>query len=257
MDGKQLLTVLEGLELNGLLGGGEDGSDGGIESVLTGYIGSVSFLESIVDVLERVRKHNPSATFVCDPVLGDDGRFYVPEELVEPYRSIVIPKADVVTPNQFEAEQLTGIAVETIAGAEEACRKLHAMGPSVVFITSAVFGGDERGEGATITIVASKLEGRGGKEIQRMWRIDCPKIPGSFTGTGDVTASLLLGNLLRTPDDMPLVMEKVVNTMYVLIERTHALQGSTPQSKELRLIQSKDVIEDPPSTYKARALEIC
>jgi len=70
-------------------------------------------------------------------------------------------------------------------------------------------------------------------------------------------ASLLLGNLLWTPDDMPLVMEKVVNTMYVLIERTHALQGSTPQSKELRLIQSKGVIEDPPSTYKARALEIC
>jgi len=39
--------------------------------------------------------------------------------------------------------------------------------------------------------------------------------------------------------------------MYVLIERTHQTKGETVQSKELKLIQSKDVIESPPTTYKA------
>ncbi len=259
MDGDQLRNVLAGLEVNGLIG--DDGEDGGdndmaIESMLTGYIGSVSFLEAVLDVLGTVRKYNPKARFVCDPVLGDDGSFYVPETLVEVYRTVVIPKADVVTPNQFEAEQLTGIKVETTEDARKACQDLHEMGPSVVFITSAILDEsakkEDGDENKTITIIASKRNKDDKK--QEMWRIDCPKIPGSFTGTGDVTASLLLGHLESHPDDLPLVMEKVINTMYVLIQRTHKAQGKTVRSKELRLIQSKDIIENPPSTFKATPL---
>mmetsp|Transcript_4132 Transcript_4132/g.9831 ORF Transcript_4132/g.9831 Transcript_4132/m.9831 type:complete len:314 (-) Transcript_4132:57-998(-) len=257
MNGDELRTILEGLEVNGLIG--DDGEDGGdnneaIGSVLTGYIGSVSFLEAVLDVLGTVRKYNPNARFVCDPVLGDDGAFYVPENLVEVYKKVVIPKADVVTPNQFEAEQLTGIKVETTEDARRACEALHEMGPSVVFITSAILdesAKEEDDDKKTITIIASK---RDNDQKQEMWRIDCPKIPGSFTGTGDVTACLLLGHLDSHPDDLPLVMEKVINTMYVLIQRTHKAKGKTVRSKELRLIQSKDIIENPPSTYKATPL---
>ena len=207
-----------------------------------------------MDVLGTVRKYNPKARFVCDPVLGDDGAFYVPENLVEVYKKVVIPKADVVTPNQFEAEQLTGIKVETTEDARRACEALHEMGPSVVFITSAILdesAKEEDDDKKTITIIASK---RNNDQKQEMWRIDCPKIPGSFTGTGDVTACLLLGHLDSHPDDLPLVMEKVINTMYVLIQRTHKAKGKTVRSKELRLIQSKDIIENPPSTYKAAPL---
>lgn len=40
---------------------------------------------------------------MCDPVLGDDGRLYVPEELVGAFRELVT-HADLVTPNQFECE---------------------------------------------------------------------------------------------------------------------------------------------------------
>ena len=258
MDGDQLRNVLEGLEVNGLIGNdGEDGGDNNeaIGSVLTGYIGSVSFLEAVLDVLSTVRKYNPNARFVCDPVMGDDGAFYVPKELVEVYKTVVIPKADVVTPNQFETEQLTGIKVETTEDARRACEALHSMGPSVVFITSAILDEnatlvDDDGN-KMITIIASKRNTDGTHEL---WRIDCPKIPGSFTGTGDVTASLLLGHLESHPDNLPLVMEKVINTMYLLIQRTHNAKGSTVRSKELRLIQSKDIIENPPSTFKATPL---
>lgn len=41
---------------------------------------------------------------VCDPVLGDNGKLYVPESLIPIYRDVIIPLADVVTPNQFELE---------------------------------------------------------------------------------------------------------------------------------------------------------
>lgn len=39
---------------------------------------------------------------VCDPVMGDNGKLYVPEELVNIYKNEIVPLADIVTPNQFE-----------------------------------------------------------------------------------------------------------------------------------------------------------
>ena len=46
----------------------------------------------------------PCSRPVCDPVLGDDGKFYVPMELVSIFREEVIPLATLLTPNQFECE---------------------------------------------------------------------------------------------------------------------------------------------------------
>ncbi|KAL3904463.1 MAG: hypothetical protein SGILL_010059 [Bacillariaceae sp.] len=244
MNGDQLRTILKGLEANGLL------ENTGY--MLTGYIGSTSFLEAVLDVLKTAKKFNPQLKFVCDPVMGDDGSFYVPAELAAVYRDVVIPQADVVTPNQFEVEQLTGIQVKTLEDAKEACTKLHKLGPSIVFITSVILVNEDGSLKDTISIVASKRDDSDATKHE-IWKIDCPKIPGSFTGTGDVTASLLLGHLAKK-EPLQTVMEKVVNTMYVLIERTHAAKGDTVQSKELKLIQSKDIIENPPSTYKAHSL---
>jgi pyridoxal kinase len=85
LKGDQLRDLLHGLEDNGLL------SD--IGHLLTGYIGSDSFLEAVLDVLKTLRKFG-NVRFVCDPVLGDRGRFYVPESLVQLYREKVIPQAD-------------------------------------------------------------------------------------------------------------------------------------------------------------------
>lgn len=40
---------------------------------------------------------------VCDPVLGDEGKLYVPQEFVAIYRDQLLPMASVITPNQTEA----------------------------------------------------------------------------------------------------------------------------------------------------------
>jgi pyridoxine kinase len=45
--------------------------------------------------------------------MGDNGQLYVPEELVPIYRDEVVPLATVLTPNQFEAETLTGMKIES------------------------------------------------------------------------------------------------------------------------------------------------
>lgn len=69
---------------------------------------------------------------VCDPVLGDEGKLYVSQELVAAYRATLLPLASLVTPNQFEAECLTGKAVKSGADALAAAAALHSMGPHTV-----------------------------------------------------------------------------------------------------------------------------
>ena len=72
--------------------------------MLTGYIGSSTFLEAIVNVVRKVKEHSPHLRYVCDPVLGDHGKYYVPPELADLFRTKVVPLAYMITPNQFEAE---------------------------------------------------------------------------------------------------------------------------------------------------------
>jgi pyridoxine kinase len=67
-------------------------------------------------------------------VLGDGGKLYVPPELVGAYREALVPLAAVVTPNQFEAELLTGKPVQTI---DDAVRhQSNARHPLLAFLHS-------------------------------------------------------------------------------------------------------------------------
>lgn len=87
--------LTEGLSHNNLLN---------YSHLLTGYVGSPSFLARIVELVPRIRQVNPGLIFVCDPVMGDNGEMYVPKELLPIYRDQILPIADIITPNQFEAE---------------------------------------------------------------------------------------------------------------------------------------------------------
>ena len=64
--------------------------------------------------------------------MGDDGRLYVPEDAAAVYGEAIVPLASVLTPNQFEAERLTGREIKSEADALAVCRALHAQGPGTV-----------------------------------------------------------------------------------------------------------------------------
>ena len=64
--------------------------------------------EGIVRVISDL-VNETGAKWICDPVLGDYPRgLYVPEGLIESHRNISMKSASIITPNQFEAEALTG-----------------------------------------------------------------------------------------------------------------------------------------------------
>lgn len=74
--------------------------------LLTGYIGTASFLKRVALLVTTLKSKNPNLIYVCDPVMGDNGKMYVPEALKEIYKKEIVPLADVVTPNQFELEYI-------------------------------------------------------------------------------------------------------------------------------------------------------
>ena len=249
LGGDQLRKILVALERNGLVEG--------IDHLLTGYIGSESFLRAVLDVLKVLRR-NENVRYVCDPVLGDHGKFYCPEELVDIYREEVIPLSDIVTPNQFEVEQLTGVAVTTISDARKACKILHELGPEFVFITSIVL--DEDSETSAkentrcMTMIASRKWNDGNEKAgNEIWRIDSPIIEGNWTGTGDLCAALLLA-WTEKEKELSIAIERVIGTMFSVIKRTKETSGDSVASKELKLIESKQVLEDPPTLFRARQL---
>jgi len=240
LEGEQLWALVDGLKANSLLTG--------YSHVLTGYIGSASFLNTVLRAIHTLRRENPSLTYFCDPVMGDHGKLYVPTELVEIYREQVVPLAAVLTPNQFEAELLTECPIRCDSDASAACRKLHAKGPHTVVITSltlpGVTGSSHSGVAGgsseeSIMMLASRLEPSG---AVRQWRLKLPRLPRDFTGTGDLTAALLLAWSRRhpQPSELATVIEKVGASLQAVLRRTMQVGRS-----EICLLDVQEELRNP------------
>eukprot|EP00741_Cyanophora_paradoxa_P023285 tig00000254_g22492.t1 len=127
LNGEQLVDLVNGLERNSLLN---------YQYLLTGYVGSPTFLHNLLQAHSTLLKYSPNLIWACDPVMGDNGKLYVAPELVPLYRDEVVPRATILTPNQFECQLLTGMEINSNEDAAAACDKLHSLGPRAVIITS-------------------------------------------------------------------------------------------------------------------------
>jgi len=229
LNGDQLWELIEGVEANKLIN---------YTHLLTGYIGSVSFLETILKVIKKLREHNPNLVYVCDPVMGDiyeNGRetLYVPQELVKIFKEVVITMADIITPNQYEAELLTGIKITNLEDAIKACDIMHSKGPKSVVITSMICENVNK-----ITVLGSHKH----NDIVKRFTITVPRLVGYYSGLGDLVAALLLAWSEFHPDDLRIVVEKTISSVQAVIKRTERAG-----EREILLIQSKNDIEHPPT----------
>ncbi|EFA00408.1 pyridoxal kinase [Tribolium castaneum] len=206
--------------------------------LLTGYIGAASFLTRICALVKHLKDVNPSLTYVCDPVMGDNGRMYVPADLLPIYKSSILPLADIITPNQYEVELLTDMKINNVEEAWKAVDFLHSKGPKIVVVSSTELGNNEH-----LLALASKRQGNSCEKVT----IRVPKLSGSFTGTGDLFAALFLAWMHKTGNNLKESLEKTVSTLQAVLKRTiESARGEvTPRAKELKLIQSKKDIENP------------
>ena len=238
--------VLKGHELDSLIEGLVNCELQNYDYILTGYIGSESFLTSVLTTVESIKNANPECLFVCDPVLGDDGKYYVPDALVQIYREDVIPKADIITPNQFEAELLSGRKIYTRNDAIEVMKILMDMGPFVVILTSC-----EVTEHPGQLLCMSLTKNRISNTIQ-LSSVIVEKLDGRFTGTGDVTAALLLGigHKYNIFNDMPSTLSRAIGTIHRIINITSIKQNAELSDSDKDLIKNGKLLTDTSLKYR-------
>ena len=202
--------------------------------VLSGYQGGEDIGEVILEAVAKVKAANPAATYTCDPVMGNarSGCFVHPAIPVL-LRDRVVPHADLITPNQFELGYLTGTEPDTLESTLRSVELARDMGPTSVLVTSVER--PDRPDG-TIEMLAVTPEGA--------WIVQTPMLPMKANGSGDVTSALFTAHY-RSTGDAPAALAKTASSVFGLLRNT--LDSG---KRELQLIQSQDVIADPPSEFE-------
>jgi pyridoxine kinase len=205
-------------------------------AILTGYMGDPALAAIVLDTVARVRALNPGAVWLCDPVMGDtDGGFYVRPGLPEFFRDRAVPMADIITPNQFELEYLTGRTIVDLASALDAAAAARALGPKVVMLTSLI---RPDAPGDQIELLVSTAEGA--------WRVATPLLPIAVNGAGDAVAALFLAHWLKTAGDAPAALSAAASAIYAVLKETHA-RGE----REIQLIAAQDELVRPREMFVA------
>ncbi|TCT02576.1 pyridoxal kinase PdxY [Aquabacter spiritensis] len=222
--------IIEGISDGGWLGA--------CDGVLSGYMGSAEIGAAILDAVARVRAANPAADYCCDPVIGDVGRgVFVRPGIPEFMRDAAVPAADVLTPNQFELELLSGIAVATHADAGRACDLLHARGPKVVLVTS-LHGAETPAD--SLDLLASGPDGR--------FLLRTPRLDISLNGAGDAIAALFFLHLKRSGSTAA-ALSAAGSAIFGLLKRTH-----DAGSRELLLVAAQEEFVRPSHVFTPQAI---
>jgi pyridoxal kinase len=210
LDADVLSNILQGLKDNYLLD---------YDVVMSGYTRSIPHLEAIAKAVKKVQEINPFSVYLCDPVLGDNGSYYVPAELKDAYCQLLLPLATVITPNIFECQVLSGIpSITTEVEVLKAAERLHSYGSPIVIMTGIPLGEEEGLLSTIVSIRCKKIIEKNNtnnnnssnnnsnknndKEDHqydhRIYHIDIEKEKGcNFSGCGDLFSALLVPAIQR------------------------------------------------------------
>lgn len=176
---------------------------GEVKAVLTGYFGSAAQPASVARLITALRKANPDLLYVCDPVMGDLGGLYVPQQTAEAIRDHLLPLADVATPNRYELQWLSGRSLADNHALTEAALTL---GPKRVLVTSAV---------------AMMANGVGNLLVteRRSLLAEHRLIDNPPNGLGDLLAALFLARLLSGAGEEK-ALQMAISSVFEVLSRT-------------------------------------
>jgi pyridoxine kinase len=187
-------SVLAGVEAAGAFGG--------LDAVITGHFSSAGQVAAAAAAVERVRAASPGVTIIVDPIMGDaDKGLYVREPVAEAIAAELIPLADVVAPNAWELERLTGLPVIDPDSAVAAARALGK--PTLVSsvpMDESRPSAHERDIGAAYVLEDDA------------WLARHAEFGGAPKGTGDLLTAIFAACIVQRmrPDDALLVATGVV-----------------------------------------------
>ncbi|NGO49609.1 pyridoxal kinase PdxY [Allomesorhizobium camelthorni] len=205
---------------------------GEVAGVLSGYLGNAEQAHAVASLVQAVRAKNPRAIYICDPVMGDAGGLYVAEPLARALRDVLVPIADIATPNRYELEWMAGVKLDdmrsVIAAANEA-------GPATMLVTSApamLAGG-----------IGNLLLTQSAALLAEHRIIERPP-----NGLGDLTAAVFLARLL---DGQPAAkaLQSTTAAVYEILARTAKRGGD-----ELQLETDAQSLSHPMAMVQLRHL---
>jgi len=229
-DGPMIDELVDGIADRGVLGS--------CDGVISGYMGSADIGNAILAAVAKVRTANPAATFCCDPVIGDVGPgIFVRPGIPEFMRDKAVPAADVITPNQFELEMLAGQSTTSLAALRSALRRVHALGPKVILVTSLL---TEETPGDAIDLVASDATG--------LYRMRTPRLALDVNGAGDAIAALFNLHWKRS-GSAALALEQAGASIYGLLKRT-----AEAGVREILTVEAQDEFVTPSRRFPVEKL---
>lgn len=229
-DAGMIGEVVAGIEQRGVLGE--------CDGVLSGYMGSAEIGMAILDAVATVKRVNPVAKYCCDPVIGDVGRgIFVREGIPQFMKDKAVPAADIITPNQFELDYLSGRPSKTLRQTRDAVVAVHDLGPRVILVTSLLT--DETPDDA-IDLLASDGSG--------CFVVRTPKLPLIVNGAGDAIAALFFAHYLQD-QNLGEALSSAVSAIFGVLAKT-AENGA----REIQLVSAQDEIVKPSRVFKAEAL---
>jgi pyridoxine kinase len=229
-DASLIRDIVAGLETRGVLGE--------CAGVLSGYVGAPEIGEAILDAVATVKRANPAARYCCDPVIGDVGKgAFVREGVAEFMRDRAVASADIVTPNHFELDVLSGRPSRTLGEARDAVQALHDRGPRAVLVTSLAV---EDTPADAVDLLASDETGD--------FRLRTPRLAVAANGAGDAIAALFFALYLRS-GRIDEALSRAASAIFGVLKRTAELGAP-----EIQLVLAQDEIIAPSQLFDARRL---
>ncbi|GAM85960.1 hypothetical protein ANO11243_039700 [Dothideomycetidae sp. 11243] len=284
---EEVAELYEGLRQSGL---------NDFDMMLSGYCPSAAVVAEVGKIAREKRlmtATKPGSFFwVLDPVMGDNGTIYVQEDTVPAYKGLM-RDADLILPNQFEAELLSDVKITDEASLAQAVEALHQKYHLPHIIITSVRFGDSASE---LSVIGSSAKS---DMTPRLFKLSAPALPVFFSGTGDMFAALMVARLReacskadllgtaswQSPDEvspakLPLAIAagKVLASMHAVLEKTMAarehmvkeieseVHGMDEGKKthhlrltkaaEVRVVRNVQDLIDPPGKerFRARAL---
>lgn len=158
------------------------------DCIYSGFLASAEQIQVVSDFIDEFSTNRPLV--LVDPVMGDEGRLYsiYTTKMQDRIRQLV-QKSDIITPNYTETcfllEKPYTEVVPQIDELKPWLTQLAAMGPKQVVIT-----GIPLPDGKLANLCYEAETGQCSKIVRDL-------IPARYPGTGDIFASILLGNLLQ------------------------------------------------------------
>jgi pyridoxine kinase len=187
--------------------------------LITGYLGSPENAAVVADFVERALSRNSKLVYLCDPVIGDDGRVYVADGILDVLRHRLLPAAHLITPNQFELELLSGVTIADAGGLRASATAIAGQGRIDIVATGCTLTDTPAGQVETILCADGQLS-----------RFATPLLPIRPYGTGDLLTGLIAAHLAKGAA-IEAAVRLAVETIFAVLVRTQE-SGSA----EMRLV---------------------